>query len=61
MEVRDLDRDLDRGLDRDLDRQLATARQVFDVLKAAGWRLALVDDMQQLLDIYDPDSGLRPV
>ena len=49
-----------RDLDHDADRQLASAREVFDALKAAGrWKLVLVDDMQQLLDSYDPDGGLR--
>jgi hypothetical protein len=44
-----------RDLDHDADRQLAVAREVFDALKAAGrWKLVLVDDMQQLLDSYDP-------
>ena len=47
-----------RDLGHDADRQLSTARQVFDVLKATGrWKLALVDDMQQLLDSYDPNVG----
>jgi hypothetical protein len=47
-----------RDLDHDADRQLATARQVFDALKAVGrWNLALVDDMQQLLDSYDRGTG----
>jgi hypothetical protein len=46
-----------RDLDHDASRQMSAARQVFDALKAAGrWKLVLVDDMQQLLDSYDPDT-----
>ena len=47
-----------RDLDHNEERQLSTARRVYDVLKAAGrWRLALVDDMQQLLDTHEPSDG----
>jgi hypothetical protein len=50
-----------RDLDHDVDRQLAAARQVFDALKATGrWKLALVDNVQRLLDSYEPDSGPHP-
>jgi hypothetical protein len=44
-----------RDTEKDLQRQEAVARQVFDVLKAAGrWPLVLIDDMQHLIDSYDP-------
>jgi hypothetical protein len=44
-----------RDLDRDQDRQLATARRLYEALKAAGkWKLVLADDMQKVIDTYEP-------
>jgi hypothetical protein len=44
-----------RDLDRDPDRQLATARQIYEALKASGkWKLVLGDDMQKVIDMYEP-------
>jgi hypothetical protein len=44
-----------RDLDRDPDRQLATARQIYEALKASGkWKLVLADDMQKVIDMYEP-------
>ena len=44
-----------RDLDRDQDRQLATARQLYEALKAIGkWKLVLADDMQKVIDTYEP-------
>jgi hypothetical protein len=44
-----------RDLDRDPDRQLATARRLYEALKAVGkWKLVLADDMQKVIDTYEP-------
>ncbi|HEY3951834.1 MAG TPA: hypothetical protein VGM53_00530 [Streptosporangiaceae bacterium] len=44
-----------RDLDRDLDRQLGTAREIYEALKAAGkWKLVLADDMQKVIDSFEP-------
>jgi len=44
-----------RDLDRDPDRQLATARQLYEAMKATGkWKLVLADDMQKVIDTYEP-------
>jgi hypothetical protein len=40
--------------DRDADRQLAVARRVFEVARAAGWPALLARDLQQLVDRYEP-------
>jgi hypothetical protein len=44
-----------RDLDRDTDRQQALGRQIFDALRADGrWQLVYIDDMQAVLDSYQP-------
>lgn len=44
-----------RDIDRDIDRQQALAGQIFDALRADGrWRLVYVDDMQAVLDSFQP-------
>jgi hypothetical protein len=44
-----------RDLDCNPDRQLAAARQLYEALKAAGkWKLVLADDMQKVIDSYEP-------
>jgi hypothetical protein len=46
-----------RDIDRDIERQQALARQVFEALRALGrWRLVYIDDMQRLVDSYEPES-----
>jgi hypothetical protein len=45
-----------RDLDRDQDRQLATSRRLYEALKATGkWKLVLADDMQKVVDTYEPE------
>jgi hypothetical protein len=44
-----------RDIDRDIDRQQALAAKIFDALRADGrWQLVLIDDMQTVLDSYQP-------
>jgi hypothetical protein len=44
-----------RDIDKDIERQQALARRIFEALKALHrWRLVYIDDMQQVIDTYDP-------
>lgn len=43
--------------DKDADRQLAVARQVFEVARAAGWSALLAHDLQQLIDRCEPGQA----
>jgi hypothetical protein len=44
-----------RDIDRDIDRQQALAARIFDALRADGrWQLVLIDDMQAVLNSYQP-------
>jgi hypothetical protein len=44
-----------RDTDGGQQRQQAIAGQVFDALRSAGrWRTVYIDDMQRVLDSYDP-------
>jgi hypothetical protein len=46
-----------RDIDRDIGRQQALADRIFDLLRADGrWQLVLIDDMQAVLDSYQPVS-----
>jgi hypothetical protein len=46
-----------RDIDRDTKRQQALARRIFDALRADGrWQLVYVDDMQAVLDSYQPPA-----
>jgi hypothetical protein len=44
-----------RDIDRDTERQQALASRIFDALRADGrWQLVYIDDMQAVLDVYQP-------
>ena len=46
-----------RDIDRNNERQQALARRIFEALKKLDrWRLVYIDDMQQVVDSYDPDG-----
>lgn len=47
-----------RDVERDEKRQMEVGRRVYRALKDAGhWRVLLVDDMQDLIDHYEPPEG----